>query len=66
MLKKLFCSTIYVKVYPNIYIILNIEDNNEIVLSAIEPFTTRRLLIGDFSRAENLLNDGIRKIQQAR
>jgi hypothetical protein len=66
MLKKLFSSIIYVKVYQNKYIIRHIEDNNEIVLSAIEPFTTRRLLIGDFSRAENLLKDGIRKIQQAR
>ena len=64
MIKKilnLFSSTIYVKVYKNKISAKNIETNTEITSDAIEPFTTTRLLVGDFINAENLLRNTLQK-----
>ncbi len=66
MLKKLFSGTLYVKVYANKFVIRHIEDQHEIVLSASEAFTTKRLLAGEYMKAEKLLKEGFAKIHQAR
>lgn len=42
MLKKLFVSTVYVKVFANRIWLRKIENGREIDMAAIEPFTSRR------------------------
>lgn len=62
MIIDLFKSNIYVKVYKNKFIVRNIDKNIEVVLSAIEPFTTTRLLVGEFNGAEALLKEALKKL----
>ena len=52
----------YVKVKRNKFIIRNIGTDKEAELSAIPAFTTKRLLVGEFSVAEQLLKSGINKV----
>ncbi len=53
-------NTIYVKIYENRIYIRNINDRKEIELSAESPFSTERLLIGNFTVAQTLLTKGIK------
>ena len=55
MLTKLFFNPYYVKIYKNKFIVKNIIENNEITLTATQPFSTARLLVGEFNEAEKLL-----------
>lgn len=52
--------TIYVRIYENRVHIRNIDDNRDIELSAEEPFSTERLLIGSFNAARALLTRGLK------
>ncbi len=56
----LYSNTIYIKIYENRIYIRNIDDRQEIELSASLPFSTERLLIGNFTRAKALLIKGIK------
>ena len=60
MLTKLFFNPCYVKVYKNKFIVKNILENNEVTLTATQPFTTKRLLVGEFIEAEKLLTKAIK------
>lgn len=62
MLRDLFKSNVYVKVYRNKLVVKSLKNNNEIVTSATEPFTTTRLLVGDFNNAEKLLKVVLKKL----
>ena len=62
MIERLFRRTIYIKVYKNKFIIRHIENKKEISVSASEPFTTKRLLIGEFLEAENTLHKGVHMV----
>jgi hypothetical protein len=53
-------NTIYIRIYENRVHIRNIDDRKEIELSAASPFTTERLLIGNFTAAQTLLKKGIK------
>ncbi len=53
-------NTIYVKIYENKINIRNVNDRKEIELSATSPFSTERLLIGNFMVAQTLLTKGIK------
>ena len=55
-------QTIYIKVSINRFDLRHIESGKIISISAVEPFTTERLLIGQFHSAEKALNDGIKQI----
>ena len=66
MLNKLLNSTIYVRVTQNQFRLRHIEDNREITVSAIESFTTKRLLIGEFTTAEKYLKQGFDMIHQGK
>ncbi len=55
-----FSNTIYVRIYENKVHIRNINDRNEIELSTESPFTTERLLIGNFTVAQALLKKGLK------
>jgi len=62
VIRNLFTTTVYVKVYKNKILVKNVVNNNEVTLSAVEPFTTSRLLIGEFVNAENILKEALKKV----
>jgi len=53
-------NTIYVRIYENRVHIRNTDDRNEIELTASSPFSTERLLVGNFSVAQTLLKKGLK------
>lgn len=65
-LQNLFTSNIYVKVYKNKLVVKNLDEGNEVILTAVKPFTTERLLIGDFSNAEKLLKEALKNVTKER
>ena len=44
----------------------DVESDQHIIVSATESFTTRRLLVGDFAKAEALLAEALKKINQGK
>lgn len=66
MLRSFFEEKLYVRVGVNQFEIDNLSTGTSTVISAADPFTTRRLLVGEFSCAESQLREGIRRAQQPR
>ena len=66
MLRDLFTTSIYVKVYKNKLIVKNLDENKEVALTAVNPFTTERLLIGEFANAEQLLKEALKNVTKGR
>ena len=63
MINSIFNKTVYVKIYENSFTIKLIADGEKpITLNAHEPFSTKRLLVGQFSVAERLLKEGINNL----
>ena len=62
MLTTLFANTLYVQVRKNHFRLRHIEGKQEREVSAQTPFTTTRLLLGQFQAAETLLKQAIRAI----
>jgi hypothetical protein len=63
ILRGIIRSTLYVRARPNQFHIRRIEDGKEVVVSSQEPFTTRRLLIGEFLSAEATLREGMARLR---
>ena len=61
MFYKLFTNIFYIKIYKNKFVVKNILDNNELAISATQPFTTSRLLVGEFMEAEKLLTEALKQ-----
>lgn len=61
-LQKIFSSTLYIKVFANQFVIRHIGNKQEITIHVTEAFTTKRLLLGEFSKAEKCLKEGMVKI----
>lgn len=66
MVKQLLSNTIYVKVTNNQFWVRHIESQKEAIETALEPFTTKRLLIGEFTIAEKYLKRAIKKIDEGK
>jgi actin-like ATPase involved in cell morphogenesis len=62
MLSRFLANTIYVQVRKNTFRLRHIEDKKEHEISAQKPFTTTRLLVGQFKEAESLLRKAIQEI----
>lgn len=63
MFKTLFEENLYVKVSRNRFEIVKVSGDLAVeIVSSPEPFSTSRLLIGEFSLAEHLLANGINKV----
>jgi hypothetical protein len=62
MLAKFFANTIYVQVRKNSFRLRHIESRKEREISAQKPFTTTRLLVGQFQEAESLLRKAVDEI----
>lgn len=62
MLAKFLANTIYVQIRKNTFRLRHIEAKKEREVTAQKPFTTTRLLVGQFQEAESLLRKGIQEI----
>ena len=63
---KLLSNTVYVKVTRNQFWVRHIEQQKEAVETALEPFTTKRLLVGEFTTAEKFLRAAIKKVHEGK
>lgn len=61
MLKKLLASTVYARIYANRLRLRHIESAKEIDVNAAEPYTSQRLLVGNFAVAETLLRKALKE-----
>ena len=59
---NMFASTIYIKVSANHLHVRNLEANSGADARATIPFTTTRLLVGEFKIAEALLKDLLKRV----
>jgi len=66
MLKQLLNGTVYVRVSKNQFRVRHVVDKKEVIVSAFEPFTTKRLLVGEFAAAEKYLKEGVKKVHEGR
>ena len=66
MVRQLLSNTVYVKVTKNQFWVRHIENQKEAIEPAQEPFTTKRLLVGEFSVAENYLKRAIKKVYEGK
>jgi len=66
MFSKIFSNTVYIRVHPNKFELKNINTGKTLVLSAIQSFTTKRQLIGEFTTAEELLKKGMKQSVERR
>ena len=57
-----FENTLYVQIRENSFRLRHIESKKDFELSAQRPFTTARLLVGQYQTAELLLRKGIKEI----
>lgn len=62
MLANLFKSEIYARIYRNRMALRLIRKNRNLEAIAEQPFTSHRLLVGDFTSAEKLLSWMVKKI----
>lgn len=62
MFKKLIANTLYIQVRKNAFRVRHIESKIERDFFAQQPFTTTRLLVGQFQFAEVLLRKAVSEI----
>lgn len=62
MLSRLVANTVYVQVRKNAFRLRHIESKKERDATAQAPFTTARLLVGQFREAASLLRKAIREL----
>lgn len=61
MLNKFLANTIYLQIRQNAFRLRHIESKKERDVTAHKPFTTSRLLVGQFQEAESLLRNAIKE-----
>lgn len=59
---SLFSDYVYVKVGANTFHLSHLRSNEELTVFATEPFTTTRLLVGNFTNAEKLLAKSLKQL----
>ncbi len=62
MLRNLFSNTVYIKVHPNRLELRDVENGKSTVLLPTQAFTTKRLLVGEFDVADELLKAGMKQL----
>jgi rod shape-determining protein MreB len=62
LLGHLIPNTIYIQVKANEFTVKHIESGRTCRRKAVHPFTTSRLLIGNFVEAESLLRECLREV----
>jgi hypothetical protein len=66
MVAALFGKTVYVLVKRNQFRVRHIESNTEATFDAQPPFTTTRLLVGEYLVAESLLSRALKQVLNTR
>jgi actin-like ATPase involved in cell morphogenesis len=66
MVMQLLRNTVYVKVTKNQFWARHIEQQKEAIEIALEPFTTKRLLVGEFTTAEEYLRAALKKVHEGK
>jgi hypothetical protein len=59
---KLFANTLYVKVFINSYELRHIESGKTVEVVSKPPFTTTRLLVGEFEQPATVLKKAIAQV----
>lgn len=62
MFAKLFDATVYVRIAKNRFHLRHIQQGKEVTVEAAEPFTSQRLLVGNFTKAEKCLRQGMAQL----
>lgn len=62
VLRGILRSTVYVRVQPNRFLLRHIESGRVAAIDAHEPFTTRRILVGEYGPAVDALRRGFREL----
>jgi hypothetical protein len=62
MVTGLIKATVYVKIRKNQFDMKYVEENKETSLTAFPPFTTQRLLVGEYAAAEHLFKKGVKEL----
>ena len=66
ILGSLFPNTLYVRVRPNQIHLRHLETGMDTTVSANPPFTSERMLVGDFTAAEHALKVAVKRVQKQR
>ncbi|MGE5523882.1 MAG: hypothetical protein ACM3SS_09200 [Rhodospirillaceae bacterium] len=66
MLSAFFSSNVYVRVNRNQFRLRHIESGTDTTVQSDTPFTTQRLLIGDFTAAERTLKAALKRVVNSR
>ncbi len=64
--RALFVSTLYVRVSRNQLRVRHLETKREVAVSPRVPFSTRRLLVGNLTSAEESLQQAVDRVQKGR
>ena len=64
MIGRFFRYTVYVQVFSNSLELRNIDTGKKVSVVAEKPFTTTRLLVGQFTEAERALKEGMKQFQE--
>ncbi|WP_221047260.1 hypothetical protein [Methylogaea oryzae] len=66
MLAELFNAVIYVRITKNRMHLRHIPLNKEVTVEAADPFTSPRMLVGNYTRAEKCLRQGMAQLDAVR
>jgi hypothetical protein len=55
--------TVYVRIRPNRFLLRHVESGREATVDATEPFSTRRLLVGEYGPAVDALEKGMTELR---
>ncbi len=66
MIERLFANTVYVKIFSNRMELKRIESGKVVKEIPQEPYTTHRLLVGNFTSANTLLTRGVKKLHEGK
>lgn len=65
MLRNLFSNTAYIRVKRNQFHIRHIESGIEVTVKSEAPFTTERMLIGEYLNAEKTLKAALKQVAKS-
>jgi hypothetical protein len=65
MFSRFKSKLLYIQVKENSFVLRSVIDKKSIVINANLPFSTNRLLIGEFSIAEEVLKSGIKEFDES-
>jgi hypothetical protein len=62
----MFTQTLYIQVFADHFVMRHLESGQTNILTPTKPYSSQRLLIGDFAQAETTLQKGIKTLFDGR